>query len=178
MEALCCRIEEDDRRKYSTDSLQSSPLLLCLRSCFSVYIKVHAKAAPPTRVIIPLLGLLCFLRPLILMVYLLDENLFSLCFSTCKRMLSHFSIRLMWLRNIRELNTRLTFTTTCERKGRALLKTRPCYVTQQVGLAATGPHIGILFLLCRPFSTTVHTHTHTHLLTMSNTVGSVSSLVC
>lgn len=34
-----------------------------------------------------------------------------------------------------------------------------CYVIWQAGLAAIGPHIGILFLLYRTFSITFHTHT-------------------
>lgn len=48
-----------------------------------------------------------------------------------------------------------------------------CYVIWQAGLAAIGPHIGILFLFIQNI---LHNISHTHLLTVPNTVGSVSSL--
>lgn len=40
----------------------------------------------------------------------------------------------------------------------ALCLRQACYVIWQAGLAAIGPHIGILFLLYRTFSITFHTH--------------------
>lgn len=49
-----------------------------------------------------------------------------------------------------------------------------CYVITQAGLAAIGPHIGILFLLSGTFSITFHTHIYW--LCVPHTVGSVSSL--
>lgn len=62
--ALCCGMEEDDTRKHSTGSLKPGPLLICLRRCFSVYLEVHAKAAPPPLASISLKGLLVLLYPL------------------------------------------------------------------------------------------------------------------
>lgn len=44
----------------------------------------------------------------------------------------------------------------------ALCLKEACYVTQRVGLAAIRSHIGILFLLCGPFSTAALSLTRTH----------------
>lgn len=58
---------------------------------------------------------------------------------------------------------RLTFNMACKERiglqySAVLCLKKACYVIRQVGLAAIGPHIGILFLLYRTFSTTFHTH--------------------